>query len=283
MPERVEAWWARRQWSKGTTMPYAIGHYRDEWSRWPVLVRQYHPEFNAGVVLSQVPPAADVWLQWQCEVGHIFVATPDEVRSRAGQSRRRSSWCPDCFAGAAPPAAPQTLRPTAPPTVPSKRRPPRAVRLCSKSDAAARHIGEPFLSACAPTAASAAEPRLAQLLASRLTFAPGFNAVRVPRPFFTHLEVWPDIVVPELKVAIEYDTMGRNSNEHVGQREVLDRRKDRLMRAAGWEVVRVRTGRLRLLGEHDVAASAVTGKLVDRLLDAFRDLRGDLIVNCYLR
>ena len=37
MPERVEAWWARRQWSKGTTMPYAIGLYRDEWSRWPVL------------------------------------------------------------------------------------------------------------------------------------------------------------------------------------------------------------------------------------------------------
>ncbi len=77
MPERVEAWWARRQWSKGAEVPYAIGEYRGEWARWPVLVRQYHPEFNAGVVLSQVPPAADVWLQWQCEVGHLFVATPD--------------------------------------------------------------------------------------------------------------------------------------------------------------------------------------------------------------
>jgi len=271
MPERVEAWWARRQWSKGMTMPYAIGHYRDEWSRWPVLVRQYHPEFNGGVVLSQVPPAADVWLQWQCEVGHIFVATPGEVRSRAGQSRRRSSWCPDCFAGAAPP------------TAPSKGKPTRAVRLCSKSDAAARPIGEPFFSACAPTAASAAEPRLAQLLASRLDFEPGFNAVRVPRTFFTHLEVWPDIVLSDLKIAIEYDTMGRNSTEHFGPREVVDRRKDRLLRAAGWEVVRVRTGKLRLLGEHDVAASSITGKLVDRLLDAFRDIRGDLIVDCYLR
>ena len=117
---------------------------------------------------------------------------------------------------------------------------------------------------------------------ARLGFEPGFNAVRVPRAFFTHLEVWPDIVLSDLKVAIEYDTMGRNSTEHVGQREVVDRRKDRLIRAAGWEVVRVRTGRLRLLGQHDVAASAITGKLVDRLLDALRDIRGDLIVNCYL-
>lgn len=267
MPERVEAWWARRQWSKGSAVPYAIGEYRHEWARWPVLVRQYHPDLNSGVVLSQVPPAADVWLQWQCEVGHVFVATPSEVRSRAGVSRRRSSWCPDCFAGAAPPKA----------------RPSRAVRLCAKSDAPAHPIGEPFVSACAPTAASAAEPRLVQLLSSRLAYSDGFNAVRVPRAFFTHLEVWPDIILPELRVAIEYDTMGRNSTEHVGQREVLDKRKDRLLRAAGWEVVRVRTGKLRPIGEHDVAASGVTGKLVDRLLDELRVIRGDLIVDCYLR
>ena len=58
MPERVEAWWARRQWSKGSAVPYAIGEYRHEWARWPVLVRQYHPDLNSGVVLSQVPPAA---------------------------------------------------------------------------------------------------------------------------------------------------------------------------------------------------------------------------------
>jgi hypothetical protein len=124
---------------------------------------------------------------------------------------------------------------------------------------------------------------LAQLLGARLSYADGFNAVRVPRPFFTHLEVWPDIVLSDLRVAIEYDTMGRNSTEHVGQREVLDRRKDRLLRSAGWEVVRVRTGKLRLLGEHDVAASGVTGKLIDRLLDQLRAIRGDLIVDCYLR
>ena len=267
MPERVEAWWARRQWSKGASVPYEIGRYRAEWSSWPVLVRQYHPEFNAGIVLSQVPPGADVWLQWQCEVGHLFVATPLEVRSRAGRSRRRSSWCPDCFAGAAAPKA----------------RPSRAVKLCAKSDATAHPIGTAFASACAPTPASAAEPRLGQLLGARLAFDPGFNAVRVARPFFSHLEVWPDIVLPELKVAIEYDTMGRNSTEHVGQREIVDKRKDRLLRAAGWEVVRVRTGKLRPIGEHDVVASGVTKSLIERVLDELRVIRGDLIVNCYLR
>ncbi len=267
MPERVEAWWARRQWSKGVPVPYEIGQYRADWATWPVLVRQYHPEFNAGIVLSQVPPGADVWLQWQCEVGHLFVATPLEVRSRAGRSRRRSSWCPDCFAGAAPPKA----------------RSSRAVTLCAKSDATAHRVGDPFTSACAPTPASAAEPRLAQLLGYRLAYETGYTAVRVPRPFFAHLEVWPDIVLGELKVAIEYDTMGRNSTEHVGQREVVDKRKDRLLRAAGWEVVRVRTGKLRPIGEHDVVASGVTKSLIDRLLDELRLIRGDLIVNCYLR
>ncbi len=267
MPERVEAWWARRQWSKGTAVPYAIGAYRAQWAGWPVLVRQYHPEFNAGVVLSQVPPAADVWLQWQCEVGHLFVATPSEVRARAGSSRRRSSWCPDCFAGAAPPKA----------------RPSRARPLCAKSDATSHPVGDAFVSGCAPSAASAAEPRLAQLLGTTLAYEPGFTAVRVARPFFTHLEVWPDIVLSELKVAIEYDTMGRNSTEHIGQREAIDRRKDRLLRSAGWEVVRVRTGKLTPIGEHDVEASGVTKKVIGEVIDELRIIRGDLIVDCYLR
>ncbi len=121
------------------------------------------------------------------------------------------------------------------------------------------------------------------MLGYRLAYETGYTAVRVPRPFFAHLEVWPDIVLGELKVAIEYDTMGRNSTEHVGQREVVDKRKDRLLRAAGWEVVRVRTGKLRPIGEHDVVASGVTKSLIDRLLDELRLIRGDLIVNCYLR
>src|SRR5690606_33928097 len=136
---------------------------------------------------------------------------------------------------------------------------------------------------CAPRTASAAEARLRGLLHERLEFTPERNAVRVGRPFFDHLEVWPDIVIPELAVAVEYDTTGRDGLEHVGRREDVDRRKDRLLREAGWEVVRVRVGRLRELGPHDVLAAGVSAKLIDRILDGLRAARGDLIVDCYVR
>ena len=80
MPERVEAWWQRRQWSKGRDVPYEVGRFRAEWDRYPTLAKQYHPDLNAGIALSQVPPAADVWLLWECQVGHRFIATPWEQR-----------------------------------------------------------------------------------------------------------------------------------------------------------------------------------------------------------
>ena len=100
MAEPVELWWARRQWSKAREVPYPVGCYRSDWERYPVLVRQYHPDLNSGITLTQVPPAAEVYLVWQCDIGHLFVATPDEQRQRPGQSRRRSTWCPECTAGA---------------------------------------------------------------------------------------------------------------------------------------------------------------------------------------
>jgi len=265
MPERVELWWQRRQWSKAAPIPYAVGTYRSDWERFPVLVRQFHPEFNGGITLTQVPPGADVWLLWQCDVGHRFIATPDEQRRRPGRSRRRSTWCPDCAAGAVG-------------------RPPRASRqrdVCGKTPPLG--VGEPFHSECAPRPASAAEALLRQKLGARLHYTEGFNAVRVAHPFFEHLEIWPDILIPELRVAIEYDTTGRDGLDHVGQRETADRRKDRMLRAAGWEVIRIRCGKLQPLGQYDVRAGGVNRKLIDRLLERFREVRGDLIVNCYLR
>ena len=111
----------------------------------------------------------------------------------------------------------------------------------------------------------------------------GFNAVRVSRPFFEHVEVWPDILLPELRIAVEYDSPGRFGLEHVGPREDADRRKDRLLRQAGWEVVRIRTGKLEKLGPHDLQLTSLGRKGVDRLLDAFRDIRGPLLVDAYLR
>lgn len=313
--EPIGRWWERRRFSRGVDVPYPVGTYREAWSSYPVLVRQYRPEYNEGIVLSQIPPAADVFLCWLCDAGHLFVATPQEQRHRPGRERRRSSWCPDCAALAKPraprPAAPSTgpaaARPIAPEPLivpepliapdartasapldearaaPLRLRRPsrRAPGLCTKTPTLP--AGEPFASACAPPPTSAVEARLRALLAERLEFEPGLNAVRLSRPFFDHLEAWPDIVLAELRVAIEYDSTGRHGLEHVGGREDADRRKDRALRAAGWEVVRVRTGRLLPLGPHDVVASGVTGRLADRLLDELREIRGPLLVDAWLR
>ena len=294
MAERVELWWARRQFSKGTDTPYPVGSYRDAWAPFPALIRQYHPELNAGITLSQVPPAADVLLLWECEAGHRFAATPDEQRHRPGRERRRSAWCPECAERArparalpmrdvvAPPGSPvpAAIADPAPRTVLRPRRPPRRQQLCPKTPDL--RVGEPFHSECAPKPASAVEARLRADLFARLAVTPGLNAVRVARPFFDHLEVWPDILLPELRIAVEYDTTGRHGLEHVGARADADRRKDRALRAARWEVVRIRTGGLEPLGPYDVQLGTWSRTGLDRLIDALRDIRGPLLVDPYL-
>ncbi|ROQ37146.1 hypothetical protein EDF46_2595 [Frondihabitans sp. PhB188] len=281
-------------------MPYAVGDYREAWSYYPALVRQYRPEYNGGIVLSQIPPAADVFLCWECELGHVFVATPDEQRGRPGPQRRRSAWCPMCTEQATPTRVPgmpflpslnwRAQQLEAPPSAPARPAPVRARRrpaaarpkqLCSKTPSVP--AGEPFASLCAPAPASAVESDVRAELAARLEFTAGLNAVRLRGPFFDHLEAWPDILLPELRVAVEYDSTGRHGLEHVGKREDADRRKDRALRAVGWEVVRIRTGRLLALGPHDVLASGPSKTTLARFVDELRAIRGDLIVDAYLR
>ncbi len=287
----MQAWWERRQWSKGLVVPYEVGDYRAAWSAYPALIRQYHPELNAGIALTQIPPAADVLLLWECEAGHRFAATPAEQRARPGRRRRRSAWCPECAERANPSRVlPLPMRDVVPQpgsalvTEPLVLRPrslkkSTADRLCPKTPPLP--IGEPFHSACAPAPASAVEDRVRADLFARLPLTPGLNAVRVARPFFEHLEVWPDLVLTELRVAIEYDSIGRHGLEHVGRREEVDRRKDRALRAAGWEVVRLRTGRLEPLGRYDIQLARWNARALDRLIDALREIRGPLMVDAY--
>lgn len=296
MAEPVDQWWARRQFSRGTDVPYPIGTYREAWAPFPTLIRQYHPELNGGFTLTQIPPAAEVLLQWQCEAGHIFVATPAEQRERPGQRRRRSAWCPECTRLALSRPSPRMPvarevegegrastarfdRPTRPTPQTRSARPIR--RLCDKTPPLP--VGSPFRSVCAPKPASAVEAELRAGLEVRLALTTGLNAIRVARPFFDHLEVWPDILLPELRVALEYDSTGRHGLEHVGKREQADRRKDRAVRSAGWEVVRVRTGRLPALGPHDIVTSGVTKKTYELIIDELRTIRGPLFVDAYLR
>lgn len=256
-------------------MPYEVGTYRSAWAAYPELIRQYHPELNHGIALSQVPLAADVLLCWECRVGHRFAATPTEQRERPGRVRRQSAWCPECSSLARP-------QPVVLGEARALPRPPKrpARPLCDRTPALS--TGTAFLSECAPAPASAAEGRLRSLLRARLDVRMDLNAVKVARPFFRHTEVWPDIVIAELRTAIEYDTIGRHGLEHVGAREESDRRKDRALRAAGWEVVRIRTGRLTPLGPHDIALSSLTERGVDRVVDELRLIRGPLLVDAYL-
>ncbi len=355
MPESVQQWWARRQWTKGMDVPYPVGRYRTDWERYPTLIRQYHPDLNSGIVLSQVPPGADVYLVWECDSGHRFVATPEEQRSKPDGSRRRSTWCPECTELAQRRRAPLgVVREPVPAFACGHPRDPRAIgdlepgercalcrrlaetghsretlaakavpgrRLellaetrtdrryswtCSKGHpsfegsvdsvlrgrgcptcrhaaaAADRYpVGAGFVSPWAPKPASAVEARLRQRLGRVLEVDLSLNAVKVAKPFYSHIEVWPDIVIDELKVAIEYDSTGRDGLEHVGRRELSDKRKDRLLRAAGWEVIRIRCGKLQPIGPYDLTASDVSDALIARLLDRLREVRGALIVDAY--
>ncbi|MDP9026582.1 MAG: endonuclease domain-containing protein [Actinomycetota bacterium] len=271
MVERVEDWWGRRQFTHDDPVPYPVGTYREAWAPYPMLIRQYHPELNAGITLTQIPPVADVLLLWECEVGHQFAATPFEQRSRPRRERRRSSWCPECFAD----AKPRRVRPAG-----EQRKPAAPRTVCRRTPDVP--IGNAFVSECAPKPASAVEARLRLDLETLLSTSWGLNAVRVKRPFFDHVEVWPDIVIPELRIAVEYDSPGRFGLEHVGPRELADRRKDRALRGAGWEVVRIRTGRLEKLGPYDLQLTTIGRRGTGRLLDTFRDIRGPLLVDAYL-
>lgn len=148
--------------------------------------------------------------------------------------------------------------------------------LCAKTPDL--RTGEPFVSECAPKPASAVEAKLRADLFARVGVTPGYNAVKVGRPFFDHLEVWPDILLPELRIAIEYDSPGKFGLEHVGAREDADRRKDRALRAAKWEVVRIRTGKLEKLGPFDLQVSSVGRRGMDQLIETLRSIRGPLLM-----
>ena len=268
--EDVRHWWERRRFSRGVDVPYPVGAFREAWAPYPALARQFHPDLNDGIALSQIPPAADVLLCWQCDAGHLFAATPAEQRTRPPRERRRTGWCPECLELALPRRIPT------PAGAPPVRRPRPARRLCAKTPDVPP--GTAFRSECAPRPASRVEDRLRIGLASALDVDLTPNAVRIGRPFFDHAEVWPDLVLAELAVAVEYDTIGRTGSEHTGRREESDRRKDRLLRAAGWEVIRLRHAPLRPVGEWDLEVTSVGRATVERLVERIAEVRGELLV-----
>lgn len=288
MTRSLEYWWSRRQWATGLDVPYPVGRFGDAWGPFPRLAQQFRPERNADLALSQIPPAADVYLVWVCGLGHEFVATPAEQRARPGRTRARGDWCPVC-AIPSPVAAPSRYpRPSVPPeaSVDAPRRVPSArprLQPPRDSDPTPRRVGVAYRSAAASTATSTAQETLRVLLSERLDCDLSATAITVRSPFFGKGEVWPDVVIAELAVAIEYDTIGRAADEHVGRRESSDRQKDRILREVGWTVIRLRQRPLRPLNPHDLMVSGISGVAVDALVDRIAELRGALIVDAYRR
>ena len=307
VPVSSEQWWGRRQRVTGLEVPYAIGRYRDAWAPFTALVEQFRPDRNGELVLSQIPPAAEVYLVWVCSVGHEFVATPAEQRGRPGRSRSSRSWCPVCAtpsqlpnvskwpraasASIPPPSARADVHNSGePPSRDRRRMPARRVAPPHRSSppelwrsAADVRPGEAFCSERAPRATSAVEGRLRALIAERLEVDVSPSAIRVRTPFFGRIEVWPDVIIPQLAIAIELDTVGRNADEHVGRRERADRRKDQLLREVGWHVIRVRCRPLRALGPDDLVVAGVSATAVNALIDRMGEVRGHLLVQAYAR
>ncbi|WP_419818959.1 hypothetical protein [Glaciibacter flavus] len=138
----------------------------------------------------------------------------------------------------------------------------------------AREGGIASMNAGLRTRTSVTEQRLRALLEARLRIPRGVNTIRVNRMFYGKQEVWPDIIVPALRVAVEYDDPGRTRRAHRGLKEVSDSDKDAALAEVGWAVIRVRAAGLESLGENSIVCARLTDDVADRIVERMRVLRG---------
>ena len=134
--------------------------------------------------------------------------------------------------------------------------------------------GVPRMKANLKLGTSMAEHKLKALLAERIAVPHKVNSIRIARTFHGRTEVWPDIILPALKIAIEYDSPGKRGSWHLGLKEASDIDKDAALREVGWEVIRVRTGGLEPLTRFDIVAPGPSGKVVEQILERIAEIRG---------
>ncbi|KQM83536.1 hypothetical protein [Agromyces sp. Leaf222] len=214
-----------------------------------MLITETHR--SRGELLRKVAPpqraalAAETRLgaeyQWLCPRGHDrFAATVNEMLTGTG--------CAKCRANAAAPAA-------------------------------LREAGLAFMKPGLRTRTSMTEQRLRAMLGERIRLHHRVNAVHIARTFFGRSEVWPDILVPQLRIAIEYDDPGRSRRAHLGLKEASDLEKDEALAEVGWEVIRIRAGGLESLGANSIVCRALTPAVVEAVVDRMRQLRGGAAVD----
>lgn len=147
---------------------------------------------------------------------------------------------------------------------------------------AQREAGVAFMKLDLRVGTSVTEQRLRALLGERIRLHHRVNAVRIARMFYGRREVWPDIIVPSLRIAVEYDDPGRSRRAHRGLKEASDIDKDEALREVGWEVIRIRAGGLEPLGPFSVVCRTLTVGAVDEVVRLMREIRGDAAVDAIL-
>ncbi|MEI5582434.1 MULTISPECIES: hypothetical protein [unclassified Agromyces] len=217
----------------------------------PLCMLLHETQRSRGELLGRVAPPQRRALAAETRIGAEF-----DWRCRRGHDRFRASvvdvltgpGCPKCGANAASPGA-------------------------------AREAGMPFMKPGLRVGTSMTEQRLRVLLGERLRLHHRANAVRTARMFYGRQEVWPDILVAELRIAIEYDDPGRSGRAHRGLKQGSDHEKDAALREVGWEVIRIRGGGLPPLGPYSVSCRSVTAEVADEVVRLMRAIRGDAAVD----
>ncbi len=148
---------------------------------------------------------------------------------------------------------------------------------------AAREGGVAYMKPGLRVGTSQTEQRLRALLGERIRLHHRVNTVRIARMFYGKQEVWPDILVPQLRIAIEYDDPGRSRRAHRGLKAASDLEKDDALREVGWEVIRIRAGGLEALGPNSIVCRALTAATVDEVVARMREIRGDAAVDAILQ
>jgi hypothetical protein len=249
-----------------------LGTY--DWSKLPSIVENWvrAGDANAGVDISQMPPGlSTVAWSWGCENGHEWREAMSGVTANRNTWSYRSGaprWktlagkrgaCRQCVLEAyglryekCGHIEPDLNHVNRPPTIkPGWCKECREMPPVFELGTAVRVEHDP------PT--SREEATLRSLLAKRLPLArPGeANCVVVSTTSLGANRVFPDMLIPARRVAIEYDSPGMGGEAHGP--DSYDAEKDAALRAVGWEVIRVRV-RLPLVGPYDVSATGPTQK-----------------------